>query len=213
MSFVAGVGWVEMNQTKVESTELDRTILLEHERLVHLCLQLTGDPDVAEDLAQETLLEAWRNKHKLYDPQGLPQWLSAIARRVCLCWLRGLERERSRLMLSSLDDGSLSVDQLALLAEPYDLETELEHQELLELLDRAFGLLSPQVRQVLIERYVHESPNAEIAARMGLSKGAVAMRLSRGKSKLRMLLRRLALTPRPPLPSSDGRGGVAQRRG
>jgi RNA polymerase sigma factor (sigma-70 family) len=95
-------------------------------------------------------------------------------------------------MLSSLDDGSLSVDQLVLLAEPYDLETELEHQELLELLDRAFGLLSPQVRQVLIERYVHESPNAEIAARMGLSKGAVAMRLSRGKSKLRMLLRRLA---------------------
>lgn len=181
-----------MSQTIIEPTKLNRTMVLEYERLVRLCFQLTGNPDIAEDLAQEALLEAWCNRHKLNNLQGLPQWLSTIARRVCYCWLQGLERERSRFMLSSLDDDSLSVDQLALLVAPYDLEVELEHQELLDLLDRALRLLSPQVRKVLIERYVHGVSNTEIAARMGLSRGAVAMRLSRGKSKLRMLLRRLA---------------------
>ena len=58
----------------------------EHRRLVRLCARLTGDVEAAEDLAQETLLEAWRQAHKLYDPGGYAPWLSAIARNVCLRW-------------------------------------------------------------------------------------------------------------------------------
>jgi DNA-directed RNA polymerase specialized sigma24 family protein len=37
----------------------------ERTRLVRLCARLTGSSGVAEDLAQETLLEAWRNQQKL----------------------------------------------------------------------------------------------------------------------------------------------------
>jgi Sigma-70 region 2 len=48
--------------------------------LVRLCAVLTGDRDAAEDLAQETLLEAWRNAHKLHDPSGAERWVAAIAR-------------------------------------------------------------------------------------------------------------------------------------
>jgi hypothetical protein len=43
-------------------------------------------------------------------------------------------------------------------------------------------------RQVLIERYIEQSPQAEVAARLGLSEGAVAMRLQRGKLALRRTL-------------------------
>src|SRR4051812_6563138 len=53
-------------------------------RVVRLCAALTGDRDGAEDLAQETLLEAWRNAHKLTDPRGADRWLAAVARNVCL---------------------------------------------------------------------------------------------------------------------------------
>src|SRR5215831_13938863 len=38
-------------------------------RLIRLCSRMTGRSDVAEDLAQETLLEAWRHLHSLRDPQ------------------------------------------------------------------------------------------------------------------------------------------------
>src|SRR3712207_5088723 len=69
----------------------------ERHQLMRLCAWLTGDVDVAEDLAQETLLEAWRNAHKLRDPSGHAPWLAAIARHVCLRWrrrqARGLRRE------------------------------------------------------------------------------------------------------------------------
>jgi DNA-directed RNA polymerase specialized sigma24 family protein len=57
-------------------------------RIVRLCTLLTGDADVAEDMAQETLLEAWRSAEKLRDPGAWRPWLSGIARNVCLRWQR-----------------------------------------------------------------------------------------------------------------------------
>jgi hypothetical protein len=62
-------------------------------RLVRLCASLSGDRDAAEDLAQETLLEAWRNAGKLTDPAGVDRWLAAVARNVCKRWARGRARE------------------------------------------------------------------------------------------------------------------------
>ncbi len=70
----------------------------ERARLVRLCAYLTGDAQAAEDLAQETLVEAWRHAHKLHDPHGREPWLRAIARNVCLySGPRNLDRERGRL--------------------------------------------------------------------------------------------------------------------
>lgn len=60
----------------------------EHARLVRLCATITGSSEAAEDLAQETLLEAWRHLEGLRDPEKRSQWLSGIARNVCLRWKR-----------------------------------------------------------------------------------------------------------------------------
>ena len=72
--------------------------------------------------------------------------------------------------------------------EPHADDGELERAELTELLDRALALLPPETREVLVHRYVHDSPHAEIGARLGLSADAVAMRLTRGKAVLRRIL-------------------------
>jgi hypothetical protein len=69
-----------------------------------------------------------------------------------------------------------------------NIEAELERGELACLLDRALALLPPITRQVLIESYIEQSPQAEVAARLGLSAGAVAMPLQRGKLALRRTL-------------------------
>ena len=63
----------------------------ERGRLVRLCARLTGTFESAEDLAQETLLEAWRHLHTFHDwqdPRKFSAWLTAIARNVCLRWQR-----------------------------------------------------------------------------------------------------------------------------
>jgi len=45
----------------------------ERERLIRFCSRLTGNPEAAEDLAQETLLEIWRNLHKFEAQDGTLQ--------------------------------------------------------------------------------------------------------------------------------------------
>jgi RNA polymerase sigma-70 factor (ECF subfamily) len=143
----------------------------ERRRLVGLCAALAGDRRVAEDLAQETLLEAWRHRHKLHDPAAADRWVAAIARNVCLRWVRRRGRE-------------LPVAE----CEPTELADELQRSELEEPLGRALTQLPPATRDVLVRHYVEGSQQAEIAARLGISEAAVSMRVSRGRAVLRRLL-------------------------
>jgi RNA polymerase sigma-70 factor (ECF subfamily) len=167
---------------------LEAALPTERPRLVHLCAHLTGAPEVAEDLAQETLVEAWRNLHKLADPRGCPLWLSAIARNVCLRWRAARRPATLPLGTTTLGDEATPLDQGPWLVAADDIELELERGELVELLDRALGLLPQKTRALLVERFVRESSHAEIAARLGVSEGAVRVQVHRGKLALRRVL-------------------------
>lgn len=144
----------------------------ERRRLVRLCATISGDRDAAEDLAQETLLEAWRSRHKLTDPAGADRWLSAVARNVCLRWTS--RRSRREVAVSHVPETAV--------------ELELDRADLAEMLDGALALLPPSSRDVLLQRYVQDRPVAEIARRLGISDDAVSMRVTRGKLALRRAL-------------------------
>jgi RNA polymerase sigma-70 factor (ECF subfamily) len=167
-----------------EATDSD----IERAGIVRLCAHLTGDPDAAEDLAQETLLAAWRHEHALREPEKRQQWLAGIARNVCLMWARRRGRELSRLVRPSRAEGDPYISQKHIPAEDFDIEVELERAELASLLDRALALLPPATRDVLIARYIEDSPQKEVAARLRMSEAAVGMRVQRGKLYLRRAL-------------------------
>jgi RNA polymerase sigma factor (sigma-70 family) len=157
-------------------------------RLIRLCTRMTGKSDVAEDLAQETLLEAWKHLHSLRDPQRLSSWLAGIARNLCLRWKRAQERERTHIDEPLRAGQFLTDDREAALVDEFDLEIELERKELAELLDRALALLPAETRLLLIERYIQESPLAEIADHLGISLGTATKRLQRGRLAFRHTL-------------------------
>ena len=156
--------------------------------LAHYCAYHSGDRDAAEDLAQETLVEAWRNHHKLRDLDKSKPWLAAIARNICQRWGRARGREAARLADTTAFAQSETLDQLDLLPDEIDLERDLERGELIALLDRALALLPNDTRDILVAHYVEGLPQSEIAARLGLTENAIAVRLHRGRRGLRELL-------------------------
>src|SRR6476660_1504081 len=99
--------------------------------LARYCAYHSGVRDAAEDLAQETLVEAWRNHHKLRDLDKSKPWLAAIAGNVCSRWTRARGREAARLADTATTTQLEPLDQIALLPDEIDLERDLEHKELL----------------------------------------------------------------------------------
>ncbi|MDQ6833351.1 MAG: RNA polymerase sigma factor [Chloroflexota bacterium] len=169
-----------------EHIDADTVFAGERSRIMRLCAHLTGDTDAAEDLAQETLSEAWRNRHTLRDPERRVQWLTGIARNVCHRWAR--DRFLHSTVRPRADDAESGAFLSAEPVDDFDVEVMLEQAELATLLDHALALLPPVTRAVLIARYIVESPHAEIAARLGMNEGAVKVRIQRGRLALRRVL-------------------------
>ena len=159
----------------------------ERTNLLRFCAYLTGSPRAAEDLTQETLLTAWRRREMITDPSGLSQWLKAIARNVCRHWQRRQTRRQKYLPEPNQPQDN-ELNAMFEVPDTFDLDLELERHELITLLDQALALLPSETRGLLIQHYIEELPQAELATQAGLSTGAVAVRLHRGKLALRQAL-------------------------
>jgi RNA polymerase sigma factor (sigma-70 family) len=164
---------------------MQTALAVERPRLVAFCAHVSGSWDAAEDLAQETLLEAWRARGRLHDAEGLASWLTAIARNVCLRWRRRKGRESAYLAQGDAFSGVLE----AWDAEDGDgVADVVERPEIHATLENALATLPLVTRAALIGSYVEETPQSELAARLGLSEGALRVRLHRGRMALRQAL-------------------------
>ena len=195
-------GVVTTTPASVLGAEVPWCSTAERRRLVRVCTAITGDPVAAEDLAQETLVQAWRIRDRLQDPAAASAWLDAIARHVCRRW-RTHQARRSRHEVTTVVDGD---------APEHDPVGDLlERDELADLLDRALGLLPADTRAALVARYVEGLTPAEIARRLRTSPDAVSMRLLRGRTRLRTLMED-ELADEPAARVWTARHGVAWRR-
>src|SRR5918993_1379959 len=170
-----------------EILDFERVLTEERARLVRLCSWFSGNPEAAEDLAQETLIAAWKSREQLQSLEKLKPWTSAIARNICLNWLRQHSREQSHLLYSIDSNGDSFEHELQ---DETSLELELDRYELGKLLDQALALLPAETAKMLVEHYIKESSQAEIAEMMNINPGTVAVRLQRGKLTLQKLLRK-----------------------
>jgi RNA polymerase sigma-70 factor (ECF subfamily) len=157
----------------------------ERRRLVRLCARITRDPQSAEDLAQETLLEAWAHADRLRNPDAWQAWLSGIAVNACRRWLRRHSRER-RQFPGAWEPEEALWEKSAARDVPFDMTLERTETEVV--LHQALALLPPETRWVLTRRYFDDLSAAEIAAQTGWSPNVVAVRLHRGRQALRQAL-------------------------
>ncbi len=134
---------------------------------------LCGDPSRAEDRVQETLTRAWKALDSIRDEAALKRWLFTILQRENA---RRFERQHPDTVdIDSVEALSLSHD-----CPEHDAERCLVHNAILQ--------LKPEYREPLAMQIVGGFTYEEIASALGIDKGAVVMRLYRGKNKLSELL-------------------------
>ncbi|MCY4554369.1 MAG: RNA polymerase sigma factor, partial [Candidatus Poribacteria bacterium] len=82
-------------------------ILVEkYQKSVHaLAWRKIGDFHYAEEITQDTFLRVYQKLSTLKDPSQFLRWLSVIANRLCLNWLR--KQKKHEKQLQSLEDTSM----------------------------------------------------------------------------------------------------------
>jgi RNA polymerase sigma-70 factor (TIGR02960 family) len=168
-----------------------------HRRELHVhCYRMLGSFDEAEDLVQETFLQAWRGRDGFDGGPGLRAWLYRIATNACLDALRRRSR-RARWLRSFAEVSWLQPYPDRLLDEiaPSDDEPEavLVARETIELTFLAvIQLLPPRQRAILLLRDVMGWSAAETASLVDTSVAAANSALQRARATLRE-----RLPPRP----------------
>jgi RNA polymerase sigma-70 factor (ECF subfamily) len=153
-------------------------VLAHQEAVFRLSYLLLGDPDDAEDVAQETFLRAW-NHLKRFDPtRPLRPWLLSIAsnlasnrRRSAGRYLAALTRAFRHEPISSAS----TEDKSARAMEASDLW-------------KAVQTLSVADQQIVYLRYFLELSVAETAQALDIPEGTVKSRLSRALERLRGII-------------------------
>lgn len=138
-------------------------------KIYHLCLGYTGDPDIANDLMQETFIKVWQNLDGFRNQSQLSTWIYRIAVNTCLSYLR-VEKRRNNDPLNS--------DHIENLAEEFSPKEEQVSQ-----LYKSIAHLEENER-MMITMVLDEVPYAEIAEVFAISEGNLRVRIHRVKQKL-----------------------------
>ena len=176
-------------------TELARAVLageaqaferfVEHFRskVFHYSWLMCGKPEDAEEVAQETLLNAFERFESLRDPERVRPWIFRIAKNVCL-----MQRRKSVFA----PDRELSLDELTPDAEPAGSSETPDagflRSELRAVLDRVVLELPQPYRAVVLLRDLEELSTEETAQILDLPTDVVKTRLHRGRVALRQKL-------------------------
>lgn len=158
----------------------DETISTEHiwkllsGKLRSFLLHRVSDPQVAEDLLQETFLRIHSKLHDVADEQRITAWVFQIARNLVIDHYRSKERKHSADM-------------------PKDVAAPTQEKENLN--ELVSGWLPAMMAQLpdtyreAVELYeLKEMPQQQIAERLNISLSGAKSRVQRGRAKLKLLL-------------------------
>jgi RNA polymerase sigma-70 factor (ECF subfamily) len=175
-----------LNRFRLGDLNAFESLFREHQRSVYgWILRIVRDPAAAEDLMVETF---WRihRAHARFEPaRSFEPWARRIATRAALDWLRARRTE----------SGSADLDQ-----DVADLPSKPAPDpgiaaEIRLKASQAFARLPPGLRIAAVLSVVEEQPHKDVAAALGISVGAVKLRVFRAIRLLRKDLLGQGITP------------------
>ena len=167
---------VRVAQSLEGAPDAFEALVREYQRMIYsLCYRMTGSPADAEDLTQESFIDAYRNLAGFRAESRFSSWLYRIALNRCLNWQkRGQRRERLHREWS---------EQQAISAEGDSAHTRQVQDALLQ--------LDPKQRAAVVLTIYDGLNHAEAAGILGCSETTVSWRLFTARRKLKRLLKHL----------------------
>ncbi len=168
-------------QAQQGNDEAFTKLVEEHQTHVYnLCYRMLGEPEAAEDAAQETFLRAYQNLHRYDRNRPFATWLLSIGAHYCIDRLR-----RRKLSVFSIDeeneDGTSFEIRDAASPDPEAESVKREDRDRLHILLKD---LDPTDRAAIIMRYWYDASEIEIAEALNLTVSAVKSRLHRARRAL-----------------------------
>jgi RNA polymerase sigma-70 factor (ECF subfamily) len=160
--------------------DFERLIDEYSDRIYSAALRITGLPADAEDILQETFLQAYTHRTSFRGESSPATWLYRIAVNAAL------GRIRQRRPVIYLDD--TGYDALAVVDWSNDLEKRVVAAELHEQLENGLSRLDDNLRIVVVLRDAEGLSTAEVASILSLTEPTVKSRLHRGRVLLRQFL-------------------------
>jgi RNA polymerase sigma-70 factor (ECF subfamily) len=146
----------------------------------NLCYRMLGEPDTAEDAAQETFLRAYQNLHRYDSSRAFGTWILSIAAHYCIDRLR---KKKFSVFSMDAEDEDGTPFEVADPASP-DPEAESVKKEDRSRLHLLLKDLEPTDRAAVIMRYWYDYSEVEIAQSLKLTVSAVKSRLHRSRKAL-----------------------------
>lgn len=143
-----------------------------------LCLRMTHDPSLSEDLTQDIFLHVWRKISSFKGDSLFRTWLYRVSVNMVLLYFR-----RHKAVNLSLDNDTLPSTELKMvesIPQP-DIEDHIS-------LRRTLGTLSPRYRRVLMLHDLHGYRHEDISQLLGITSGASRSQLHKARVKLRIAL-------------------------
>lgn len=160
--------------------------------IFNLTYRVLGNPEEAQDAAQEAFLRAWSRLDQYNPDHKFSTWLFSIANHHCIDRLR-----RRKTVQVSIDDNpvlqNLEVETPRPDQQAMASEQSAEIQSLINQLD-------PDYRTPLVLLYWEDQSYEEIAETMGLTVSAVKSRLFRARQKMADLIQKREAASIPPAP-------------
>lgn len=147
-----------------------------------LATRVIGNGDLAQELVQDAMLQAYLSLEKLNDPTRFKSWLYGIVLNICRNDLR-----RRKVICFSLEAivGSLVDEPPPIAGSSADPQLVAEQEELHTVLLKAVDTLSPKNRSAILLFYHEQFSLQEVANRLNISVNAVKGRLHKSRHQLR----------------------------
>jgi RNA polymerase sigma-70 factor (ECF subfamily) len=171
--------WVA--QAQHGSDEAFTQLVETYQRPVYnLCYRMLGEPESAEDAAQETFLRAYQNLHRYDASRSFGTWILSIAAHYCIDILR---KKKFKMFSMDAENDNGATFELPDASAP-DPETESVKREQRDRLHFLLQDLDTTDRAAVIMRYWYDFSEIEIAQSLNLTVSAVKSRLHRSRRTL-----------------------------